>query len=961
MYTPLGIKTDYSLLKSLIKVKDLVSYALNHGYTSLGILDNNLNSSYTFYNACKSAEIKPIIGLDTEIDNYRIYLYPKSRNGLINLNKFTKERVEKVLSIADLQYYSEDVIIVLPYSSIKLYDVVKSLFDIVYLSYENDDEKKSDLAITENVVYISEINSLSANSSKYVNYLYMIDKGLKLGDIELKDYKNNVLKKLDEDTDKFTDLINIEFETGRRYIPHFGDESLDSKKYLTNMSYKGLTKRLGGVIPDKYKERLDYELKVISDMGFTDYFLIVFDYVRFSIKNNIMVGAGRGSAVGSLVAYSLGITSLDPLKYDLLFERFLNPNRVTMPDIDIDFEDERREEVISYVRDLYGKDKVAKIVTYGTMTTKDVLRSVAKINNVDDLTLSSLFKHIKAKDNLKTNLTKEVESLLNRNSMLKKVYDESFYLEGLKKHVSTTAAGVVISSVPLTDVIPLTESGGEFLTGYDKDELESLGILKMDFLSIRNLTLMSDVLKDIEASSGKRFNINRVPLDDKEVFDLFYKADTVGIFQFESVGMKSFLRKLKPEKFDDLVMALAIYRPGPMGSIDEYLARKNNHKKITYVDESLKDILEPTYGILIYQEQVMEILRRMGNFSYAEADIIRRAISKKKLSVMEDAKSKFIENAVASGHSLESAEEVYDLIVRFADFGFNKSHSVAYAFIAYQMAYLKVHFKEFYYINLLNMSIGGEAKTKEYIDEAKHAGINILKPDINLSNHRYSKEVDGIRLPLRVIKGVGATAGNKIIELRGNKQFEDFFDFMARCYGFNVNKKVLESLIMGGVFDSFGYNRATLIKNINSAITYGELIRDLDASLVNKPIIEEYPEYSEIELMNNELDLFGYYVSTHPSSKYPKCFKLIDTEKYFDKIVECVVLIENIKTIKTKTNKDMAFVSASDETLSGEFTCFESVMPSLNFIKKGDLVKIRGRVEKRLDKYSVIVQKLEKI
>lgn len=961
MYTPLGIKTDYSLLKSLIKVKDLISYAKNNGYTSLGILDNNLNSSYTFYNACKGANIKPIIGLDTELDNYRILLYPRSRKGLINLNKFTKKKCESVLSISDLKDFSEDVIIVLPYPSIELYDVVVSLFDTVFLSYRTEEEKKNELIKTENVIYIEDINSLSINSSKYVNYLYMIDKGLKLGDIELVDYKNNVLKNIEVDTDKFTDLINIEFESGMRYIPHFGDPSLDSKEYLTSLSYKGLTKRLNGNIPSKYKERLDYELKVISDMGFTDYFLIVFDYVRFSIKNNIMVGAGRGSAVGSLVAYSLGITCLDPLKYDLLFERFLNPERVTMPDIDIDFEDERREEVIEYVRNLYGSDKVAKIVTYATMTSKEVLRSVAKINNVDDLTLSSLFKLIKAKDSLKDNLTKEVTELLNRNSMLKKVYDEAIYLEGLKKHITITAAGVVISSVPLTDVIPLTESSGEFLTGYDKDELESLGILKMDFLSIRNLTIMSNVLKDIEAATGKKLNINNIPLDDKNVFNLFARADTVGVFQFESVGMKSFLKRLKPECFDDLVMALAIYRPGPMGSIDEYLARKNNHAKVTYIDESLKSILAPTYGIMIYQEQVMEILRSMGGFTYSEADIIRRAISKKKLNVMEDAKVKFLNNAVRLGHTEEKALAVYDLILRFADFGFNKSHSVAYAFIAYQMAYLKVHFKEYYYINLLNTNIGGEAKTKEYIDEAKQAGITVLKPDINLSNVKYSKEVDGIRLPLRVIKGVGIAAGNKIIEIRGDKSFTDFYDFMARCYGFNVNKKVLESLIMGGVFDSFGYNRATLIKNINSAITYGDLIRDLDSSLVNKPIMEEYPEYSELELMNSELDLYGYYVSTHPSSKYPGLFKLINISSYFDKVVEAVVLIESIKAIKTKTNKDMAFIKASDETFSGEFTCFESVMPSVNEIKKGDLVRIKGRVEKRFDKFSVIVNSIERI
>ena len=617
MFTPLGVKTDYSLLKSLIKIEDLVLYAKNNGYSSIGILDDNLNSSYAFYKKCKANDIKPIIGLDIEIDNYRLFLYPTNRDGLINLNRLTSKKLTNVLSISDLEDYKENVIIVLPYESINLYDTVKKIFQYSFLSFKNDDELKSCLLVTEDVIYINDIYSLSANSSKFVNYLYMIDKGLKLGDIELIDYKDNVIKNLDYDTDKLTNLINIEFDTDKRFIPHYSSDIDDSETYLRNLAEKGLAKRLNGKVPDKYKERLDYELGIISNMGFTDYFLIVFDYVRFSIKNNIAVGAGRGSAVGSLVSYSLGITWIDPLKYDLLFERFLNPNRITMPDIDIDFEDERREEVVDYVREKYGHDKVAKIIAYGTMTAKEVLRCVAKINKVDDLALSSLLKHIDSKVSLQKNLTKDVEAVLNRNSLLRKVYDEAFYLEGIKKHVTTTAAGVVVCSETLTDIMPLTLSGDEILTGYDKDELEELGVLKMDFLSVRNLTVMSNVLKEIEVNENKKININSIPLDDKQVFDLFSKADTVGVFQFESTGMINFLKKLKPNCFDDLVMALAIYRPGPMGSIDEYIARKNNKAPIKYVDDSLKSILEPTYGILIYQEQVMEILRSMGKFSYA--------------------------------------------------------------------------------------------------------------------------------------------------------------------------------------------------------------------------------------------------------------------------------------------------------------------------------------------------------
>lgn len=961
MYTPLGIKTDYSLLKSLIKIKDLVSYAKNNGYTTLGILDNNLNSSYAFYKECKNNDIKPIIGLDITIDNYRMFLYPSNMEGLVNLFKLTQKKLLDVLSIGDLEKYQDNVIIVLPMESISLYETVKKIFTKVFVSFKNEEEHKNALIVTDQVIFIKDIYSLSVNQSKYVNYLYMIDKGLKLGSTELINYEENTLTKEEYNTDYFTDLINIEFNLGNRYIPHFSEDITSSEEYLRNLAMKGLSKRLDGKVTDEYKKRLNYELDVIAKMGFTDYFLIVFDYVRFAIKNNIIVGAGRGSAAGSLVSYSLGITWIDPLKYDLLFERFLNPERITMPDIDIDFEDQRREEVIEYVRNRYGEKRVAKIIAYGTMTAKDVLRSVAKINNVDEAALNILLKNINSKLSLKDNLKGEVVNILKRNSLLKKVYDEAFYLEGIKKHITTHAAGVVICSKDLTDLIPISLSGEEILTGFDKDELEDLGILKMDFLSIRNLSIMGSIMEDVKKDTGESIDINRLPLDDPEVYELFSKADTVGVFQFEATGMRNFLRRLKPTCFDDLIMAIAIYRPGPMDSIDDYVARKNNKAPIKYVDESLVDILKPTYGILIYQEQIMEILRSMGSFSYAEADIIRRAISKKKLSVIEEAKTKFVNNAISNGYQEECVLKVYDLIVKFADFGFNKSHSVGYALFAYQMAYLKVHYKEHFYINLLNNSVGSDTKTKEYTDEAKQLGINILKPDINLSQKLYSKESDGIRLPLRVIKGVGSLSSDAIIKARGSEAFSDFFDFMGRCYGFNVNKKTVESLILAGVFDSFGYNRATLFKNINSAVTYAELIKDLDSSLVSKPMMEEQVEYPEIELMAKELELFGYYVSTHPASKYPKVFKLVNMEKYFDKRIDTVVLIESIKAIKTKTNKDMAFIKASDETCTGEFTCFEAVMPSLAVIKKGDLVKINGRVEKRLDKYSIIVNKIEKV
>lgn len=960
MFTPLGIKTDYSLLKSLIKIDDLILYAKEHGYNSLGILDNNLCSSHYFYSLAKKNGIKPIIGLDITIDNYSLYLYPQNMNGLTNLFKLLKYQLDNIITFSMLEKYSQDVICVLPYHSKDIFDNMQ-FFEYRFIAFSNEEELLNARLISKSCIYIKETLCLTTESSKYINYLHMIENNLKLGDTSLIDFSDKVLEKCDYDTRALTDLINIEFKTDKKYIPHFDEDISDSEEYLRTLSQKGLYKRLKGNVSDKYKSRLNYELDVIANMGFTDYFLIVFDYVRYAIKNNIYVGAGRGSAAGSLVAYSLGITWIDPLKYDLLFERFLNPERITMPDIDVDFEDERIDEVIEYVKEKYGVNRVAHIMTYGTMTAKEVLRSVAKLNDIKEELLNPLLKEINSKLSLKDNLTKEVKKLLSANSLLKKVYEESFYLEGIKKHVGTHAAGVVICSETLDNLIPIIKSGKELLTGYTMNELEELGLLKMDFLSIKNLTIMTNVLKDIYKYDQKKIDINQISFDDPMVYEIFASADTTGVFQFESSGLKSFLKRLKPTCFDDLVMAIAIYRPGPMQSIDTYLERKNNHAKTEYIHPSLEPILKSTYGILIYQEQIMEILRFMGSYSYAEADIIRRAISKKKLEVIENERLKFTDNAIKNGYQEDEAKEVFDKIVKFADFGFNKSHSVAYAMIAYQMAYLKAHYREHYYINLLNTNIGGEAKTKEYINEAKMNGIKVLKADINLSALKYKKENGGIRLPLRVIKGVGSGGCEVIINEREKGNYKDFFDFVARIYGQNINKKTIETLVYAGVFSSFNYNRATLIKNIDSALLYADLISNLDSSLVNKPEMDIIEEYPEIDLMQKEMELYGYYVSTHPASKYPNVMKLIDIAKYFDKYIETVILVEKLRVINTKTGKDMAFLSGSDETTLADFVIFPDNVSLIATIKVGDLVKIRGKVERRFDKYQIIINKIQKV
>ena len=951
MYTPLGIKTDYSLLGSLIKIKDLMKFAVDNHFDSLGILDDNLNSSHIFLNECKKNNIKGIVGLDYLVEDKHIYLYPINNVGLKVLFNLINDSIDNNIKVNDLKKYNEKIIAVVPYESNEIYNDIISIYDEVYMSFKNEMEEHLVNNITKKSIYINPILSLSKESSKYINYLSLIKDNKKLGDMEFVNYESNVLTKETYDTSFLVDKINISFDTSKRYIPVYKD---NSKEFLYDLASKGLNKRLNGKVTKEYIDRLEYELKVISDMGFVDYFLIVYDYVKYAYKNNIYVGVGRGSAVGSLVAYSLGITSIDPLKYNLLFERFLNPERVSMPDIDIDFEDERREEVVQYIKDKYGKDHVANIIAYGTMTAKEVLRTVAKINNLDDNLITVLLKNVDSKLSLRDNFDKDsVKDMIKHNYKLKKVYDEAYYLEGIKHHLTVHAAGVVISSEKLSNLVPIVSNGNELLVGFDKDEIEELGLLKMDILSLKNLSL----LKDIKASD-ETIDINKIDLEDKEVYKLFSSGDTSGIFQFESSGMKNFLRNSKPSSFNDLIISIAMFRPGPAQMIDTYIARKNNNQTITYLHEDLKPILQETYGILVYQEQVIEILKKMGGYTLGEADVVRKAISKKKTDVIEKERMRFKTNALKNGYDEKTIDKVFELIIPFSGYGFNKSHAVAYALFAYQMAYLKVHFKEYFYINLLNNNIGADIKNKEYLNEAKRNGIKVLKPDINKSYDIYMFEDGAIRLPFTCIKGIGMVVAKDIVDIRDKKSFTDYYDFIKRITNKSINRRLLETLIMAGVFDSLGLTRKTLVNNLDATMKYAELIKGLDDSLVSTPEVTNIEEFSDVELMNMEKELYGYFVSTHPSNKYD-CMKLIDVQKYFNKTVKPVVVIDRINKIKTKNDKDMAFITASDETSELDFVVWDDKIKLLDNIEVSNLVEITGIVERRYDKYQINVKDIK--
>lgn len=951
MKSCLSIKTDYSILSSLIKIPDLISYAINNHIAALGIIDDNLSSSMEFILECQKSNIKPLVSLEVNYQDSKIYLYAKDEQGLHNLFKINTILLNNPLIINDLKKYINNLIILLPYNSIKLYDELKTITNNIFIGYQTKQEKQSALIITNKIIYFNQVLSLTKEDTKYLNYLNMIKDNLTYDTYQDINYSNNYLH-ITEDADELINQVNITISPSKNLIPHYDENIKDSFSYLKALSIKGLTKRLNGNVSKEYQERLIYELNVINKMNFVDYFLIVYDYVKYSIKNNIYVGPGRGSAAGSLVTYSLGITAIDPLKYNLLFERFLNPERVTMPDIDIDFDASKRYLVIDYVKERYGSKRVMPIMTYGTLASKQVLLNVSKILNID---ISKINKLIDPKKTLKENLTEEIIKILNTDKKIKQVYYESLKLEGLKKHISTHAAGVVISKEDLDDIIPITKSGEVYLTGYTMNYLESLGLLKMDFLAIKDLTTMAGIIDKLPT----KININNIDLNNEEVLNRFKTANTTGIFQFESAGMKNFLRKLKPNSFNDLVVALALFRPGPMQNIDSFIRRKEGKEKVEYIVPALEPILKETYGIIVYQEQIMQIFRTIASYKMSEADLIRRAISKKKEKIIIEEKEKFILRAEKNGYSKEISTKIYDLILKFANYGFNKSHSVAYALVGYQMMYLKVIYPKIFYSSLLNINIGSVTKTKEYIDEAKSLNIKIVKPDINTSSYDYYINND-IIMPLRVIKNIGDVVAKEIYEERKKTSYQDFFDFVSRIYNKNINTKTIETLIYAGALDSFNQTRNTLLNNIKQALIYAELVSGLDSNLVTKPNLEIYEELPSNELMNKELELFGFYVSNHPASKYNE-IKIMNIKKYFDKTITTVGLLESIKTIKTKNNDTMAFLEISDETGSLSYTLFPNKISYANLLKVGDLLKINGHVEKRYDKYQIIVNKIEKL
>ena len=775
-----------------------------------------------------------------------------------------------------------------------------------------------------------------------------------------------------ENTRKIADSIDLTLPIGESHLPNFpipqNSTTNDPDLYLQSITKSGAEKRYGEITPD-IKKRMDHELNVIKNMGFAGYFLITADFVKYAKNSNIPVGPGRGSAAGSLVSYALGITSIDPLKHNLLFERFLNPDRISMPDIDIDFCIERRGEVINYIKDQYGENSVTQIITFGKMKAKQAVRDVGRVMGYSFSEVDKIAKTIPNELNITLDKALEKSSEFKNMSEgeFKELINHSKVLEGMHRHASIHAAGVVIAPGELTDFIPLYKSSTDDITSqYDMKGLEDLGLLKMDFLGLRNLTVIDKALNLINGIENN-INLDDLLFDDPLVYKLFSKGHTIGVFQFESSGMREFLKKLKPTVLDDLIAMNALYRPGPMQNIDRFISRKHGKKKIVYPHKLLEPILKETYGIIVYQEQVMQIANEIAGFTLAEADIMRRAMGKKIKSLMEELSVKFLSGAEKKGIKKKKAEEIFSLIEKFAQYGFNKSHSTAYAYIAYQTAWLKVYYPAEFMSANLTSEMGNIERIVVLINECKKMKIDVKAPDINISFEDFRPiDKSSISYGLNAIKNVGEKALETIIEERNkNGKYSTIFDLCSRVDQQKVNKRVLESLIVSGSMDSFDGNRAQNFAAVDDAIKYGQRMQsetnrdqvDLFSSkneqdsLIKVPTLQMMADWTEKESLAKELDVLGIYVSGHPLLEHSEDleeFSTIVFEEGQDITKNDVITIGGMitKIVKRfdKRNREMAFFDIDCLGGRAEIVTFSDCYTSYgDLIQEGNVVFVRGK------------------
>lgn len=1017
MSVHLHVRSTYTLLNSTLQVDAIVAEAQRNQCQAIALCDRNvMHAAMSFYHACIKASIKPIFAIEfiCQVDTYKIGLhaYAKDDIGFKKLLALsTRLNTDgEILSLETLKTYDQQLIITtsgihddlrgitLPNHSEQVKTILTMCKDTLdefyiaiamndsnYLKRENDSLKRIANLLSIKTFALSRIYYANQEGEMAYKVLCAIDQQKSLFDESLRSESGRYFRSQEEMkhlyesddlqmSESIASRCNVRMDVEKASLPIFKNTyGVDSPTFLMNLCRKGLRKRLNNQIVKAYADRLDYELQIICEMGYADYFLIVYDVIRFARSRGIYVGPGRGSAAGSLISYCLGITHVDPIQYGLLFERFLNPQRISMPDIDIDFPDNRRDEVITYVKETYGDEHVAHIVTFNTLAAKQVLRDVGRALQVPISDVDILTKFIPNIPKVSLQATYEANAkfrqMIQSSKKLSQVYAIAIQLEGLPRHTSTHAAGIVLSDKKIVEVCPLiTVEEHINSTQYTMEYLEALGLIKIDFLGLRNLTIIDDVVSHIK-KSNENIQIMQIPMDDLKTIQLLQDVDTVGIFQLESEGMKSLLKQMRIRNFEEIVAAIALFRPGPMENIPIYLQNREHPDKIDYLHPTLKPIIENTYGVMIYQEQIMQVTQVMANFSLGKADILRRAISKKQAQELERLQQDFIKGAVDNGYEEAFAVHIYSLILKFAGYGFNRSHSVAYALIAYQLAYLKANYPLSFFASLLNSVIASESKSSEYIFEARKRGIVILRGDVNYSSYEYVIEGNDLRFPLIAIKGVGSAICQVIMEQRKIEPYHDFFDFVSRVSLHKVTSKVIENLIDAGALDQFATSRASMRASIDDALRYASLIKvtDQEQSFLNFDIVSK-PQLHQIsdqayEKSMREKQVLGFYLSEHPITKLRMQFNqhvllLAQLHKIKGKVA-CLGVIERCKQHRTKNGELMAFVVISDETSKYDL----AIMPKLyknkqEILIRGNYIYVEGVIG---DRDSCLVHHLEMI
>lgn len=1034
-FVHLQVQSAYSLLNSSARLDKLIEKAKSFNCSALAITDiHTMYGAIAFYKQCKKNGIKPIIGLTATVileemdEGFPLVLLAKNNDGYRNLLKISsvlQTKSPQGIKGRWLKSYNKGLLAFTPGrtgliekqlqegnidKACAIVNAYQSLFNDgdFYLSVQKH-SLQSDLKNHEEMIALSHqtgLPTLAANDVHYVekedafahNCLLSIKHGSKMEDDSDYSLPSNhyYLKSPAEMTELFEECpdalentlaiagqCNVELELGKTQLPVYPAPSGQSAdEYLERLCLQGLKQRFPEP-KDTYYKRLEYELDVIKQMKFSDYFLIVWDFMKYAHDHHILTGPGRGSAAGSLVAYVLKITDVDPIEHRLLFERFLNPERINMPDIDIDFPDVKRDEIIAYVAEKYGSMHVAQIVTFGTLAAKASLRDVGRVMGASAKEADVLAKLIPSKPGttLKQALSESqaLQNLLAESELYQKIYETAVKLEGLPRHTSTHAAGVVFSSEPLTDIIPIQEGhNGIYLTQFSMDYLEDLGLLKMDFLGLRNLTLIEKITGLIERNEKKQINFNHISYKDEKTFELLGQGDTTGVFQLESEGMRSVLRRLKPTDLEDIVAVNALFRPGPMENIPLFINRKHQKEKVEYPHPALEPILKSTNGVIVYQEQIMEIASKMAGFSLGEADLLRRAVGKKIKEMLDKEREHFVSGCIDNGYDQVSANRIYDLIVKFANYGFNRSHAVAYSMISFQLAYLKAHYPVYFMAALLTSVIGNDEKVAQYIRESKQLGAVILPPSINSSEYPFTVEKGSIRFSLNAIKNVGANAVKEIYKARQKRQFADLFDFCVRVSTKIVNRRVMESLVFSGAMDEFKRERSTLLASLDLAIEHASLLTADDENQYDLFLEEEEfnikPKYIEAEpfkieeKLKFEKEALGFYFSSHPASAHTFLFnrfqlsKISDAQAMLQQKVKVGVFITAIRTIRTKKGEVMAFLALSDESGELEAVAFPAVYTKTReFLSQGQVVVLNGKMEKRNDRVQLIVSDAETI